>query len=121
MRFYVILLSVAFLTVVFPVKKASTLLILEVKIINNLPVGWGTIFFAEVKAGHKDYSSEFNDTISFGITAGVKFDNLENGESYLISLRNSGEIYDKGYLPPVTGLTSKTNEIWLISEIRHIE
>ena len=89
----------------------------KVKIINMLPVGWGVIYKATIEKIVEGSSRDFNDTIRFGITASKENDNINIGDSCLITFKNSKEICKTTYLPAITGTVSKLNEIWLITEI----
>lgn len=89
----------------------------EVKIINMLPVGWGDKYKATIEKIVEGNSQDFNDTITFGITAYREYDIMNVGDSYLITFKNSKEISKTTYLPPITGTVSKQNEIWLITKI----
>ncbi|MDY0142689.1 MAG: hypothetical protein RBR97_12430 [Bacteroidales bacterium] len=87
---------------------------MEVKIISVAPVGWGYIYKANVIQKNKSKTDVFNDTITFGITASVEYEELIEGEVYSIIFKNSKEICKTSYFPAITGTMSKENEIWLM-------
>jgi len=91
----------------------------KVKIINMFPFGWGNVYKAVIEKIVEGSSQDFNNIIIIGITGYPDY-NINVGESYLISFKNSKEINKKTSLPPITGTVSKLNEIWLITKINSV-
>ncbi|MDD2411281.1 MAG: hypothetical protein RBS19_05350 [Bacteroidales bacterium] len=87
---------------------------LEVKIMDVAPIGWGFKYKARILKGTEDETTVFDDTITFEITASVKYEELKIGEVYSISFQNSKEICKTSYFPAITGTVSNENEIWVI-------
>jgi len=91
----------------------------KVKIINMFPFGWGNTYKAVIEKIVEGSSRDFNNIIKIGITGYPEY-NINVGDSYLITFKNSKEINKKTYLPPITGTVSKLNEIWLITNINSV-
>lgn len=87
---------------------------LEVKIMDVIPIGWGFKYKARILKSSEDETTVFDDTITFGITASVEYEELKIGEVYSITFQNSKETCKTSYFPAITGTVSNENEIWVI-------
>jgi hypothetical protein len=93
---------------------------LKAKILNMLPVGWGVEYKAHIEEIIAGDAQVFNDTLIFGIIVSKDHENINVGENYLMTFKNSGELSKTPYLPAITGTVSKENEIWLITKIESV-
>ena len=92
-------------------------LTLKLKIIHEMPVGWGVRYKAEVLKILKGNEGILNDTIEFGITASRQFEYVKESDICIVSFHNTKELNTVGYMPAINGTVDKNKQIWLITDI----
>lgn len=121
----IILLSISFILLIFqhlPAEYTDTLA-LEARILNSLPIGWGTLYQCEIQkiieGEASDIDSVFNMSASVGaddIYEDIHF--LSDGEVYLIKFVKTDKTSDESYIPAfTTGFMDKNGCIWIIIEL----
>ena len=99
----------------------SQTLIVKIKVINFLPVGWGVRYQGVITEVIEGELLKKGDTILFGIIASKTYEDLYTGDIRIITFENSGKKNEQPYFPAMSGMVSKQNEIWLITKIEKPE
>ncbi|MBN1151499.1 hypothetical protein JXA84_09820 [candidate division WOR-3 bacterium] len=97
---------------------SESTLMLEIKIINSLPIGWGTLYRCELQEVIDGEMTGIDSTFTLSASVGSEnmFENIHSlviGDVYLMSFIKTDKTTKNPHIPAgTTGMMDKTGVIW---------